>query len=90
MIRSIIIGLVIWSGTALAQGTSTSTVYCEGQCGTVEIESGHSRLLKLDREFSTVASGDDDMVSVNVMENHRMILITAKQKEGRTKFDLPG
>jgi Pilus formation protein N terminal region len=47
------------------------------QCGTIEIEVGHTRLLKLDRPFKSVIVGDPDIADA-VVQDQRTLLITAK------------
>jgi len=47
------------------------------QCGTIDIEIGHTRLLKLDRQFKSVIVGNSDVADI-VMQDQRTLLITAK------------
>jgi len=47
------------------------------QCGTLEVEVGHTRLLKLDRQFKSVIIGNPDIADA-VVQDQRTLLITAK------------
>jgi hypothetical protein len=55
------------------------------QCGTLEVEVGHTRLLKLDRQFKSVIIGNPDIADA-VVQDQRTLLITAKAfSENNTK-----
>jgi hypothetical protein len=55
------------------------------QCGIIDVEIGHTRLLKLDRQFKSVIVGDADIADV-VAQDPRTVLITAKALgEAQTK-----
>jgi len=87
MFRWVAVVLIAWTGSAFAQ-TSPNTTYCTAKatqspapCGPIEIVSGHSSVLKLDRPFSTVVLGNDDLVKVNAIGD-RAVVITASKKDG--------
>jgi hypothetical protein len=91
MFRWVAVVLIAWTGSAFAQ-TSANTTYCTAKaaqspapCGTIEIVSGHSSILKLDRPFSTLVLGDDNLVKVNAIGD-RAVVITAKIKDGKTNL----
>jgi hypothetical protein len=83
MFRLILVALIMSSGSVLAQ-TPLSTVdggakaikYAQ-QYGTIDIQVGHTRLLKLDRQFKSVVVGDPRVADI-VVEDPRTVLITAK------------
>jgi hypothetical protein len=54
------------------------------QCGTIEIEVGHTRLLKLDRPFKSVIVGNPDIADA-VVQDQRTLLITAKTEKDTAK-----
>jgi Pilus formation protein N terminal region len=54
------------------------------QCGTIEIEVGHTRLLKLDRPFKSVIVGNPDIADA-VVQDQRTLLITAKAEKDTAK-----
>jgi hypothetical protein len=83
MFRWILVALIMSSGSVLAQ-TPSSTVYGAAkaikyteQYGTIDVQVGHTRLLRLDRQFKSVVIGDPRVADI-VVEDQRTVLITAK------------
>jgi hypothetical protein len=73
MFRWVAVVLIAWTGSAFAQ-TSPNTTYCTAKatqspaaCGTIDIESGHSSVLKIERRFSKLVVCDEIMVKVNAV-----------------------
>lgn len=67
------------------QCTAKASLYASDQaCTTINIETGHTRVLRLDRQFLSVIIGDDKVADVHVQDT-QTVLITARAKvEGRT------
>jgi Flp pilus assembly secretin CpaC len=81
--------LVMSSGSVLAQ-TPLSTAYGAAkvikypeQYGKIDLQVGHTRFLRLDRQFKSVVVGDPRVADI-VVEDQHTVLITAKGPDGAT------
>jgi hypothetical protein len=103
MIRWVLFALILSSKSAFAQtaaGPDTVLAKClakateyavEVKCGaTLAIEPEHVRLLTLDRSFTSVIVGSEEVADVQIPDpqDNRTILITAKSKSGKTNLML--
>jgi Flp pilus assembly secretin CpaC len=105
MIRWALVALILSSTSAFAQTAdqpdpitakcaAKATEYAvEIKCGaTLGLEPDHARLLTLDRPFTSVIVGSEDIADVQMPDpqDDRTVLITAKSKSGKTNLLLLG
>ena len=91
---AVVVALLASSESAFAQQSPASATFY--QCGTtgsreqrtkIDIETGHSCVMTVDRSFKEVALGDPEIADVQV-KSDRILLINAKRKVGTTNLIL--
>src|SRR5215469_14950156 len=90
MTRWMITFILMGTGTALAQVPSSpislaaKQIQFPQQHGTIDLEIGHTQLLKLDRQFKSIVIGNPKVADV-IVEDQRTILINAKVPDDKDK-----
>lgn len=90
MTRWMITFILMGTGTALAQVPSSpisfaaKQIHYPQQHGTIDIEIGHTQLLKLDRQFKSIVIGNPKVADV-IVQDQQTILINAKMPEDKDK-----
>jgi uncharacterized membrane protein YgcG len=90
MTRWMFVFVLMGTGTALAQVPSSpislaaKQIQYPQQHGTIDIEIGHTQLLKLDRQFKSIVIGNPKLVDV-IVQDERTILINAKLPDDKEK-----
>lgn len=90
---AVVVALLASSGSAFAQSpANTAFLQCgtpetRGQCASIDMQTGHARVVTFDRSFKEVILGDSEIADVRA-QGDRRLAITAKQKPGTTNLIL--